>query len=167
MKNKRPRHQRKKEDKNRKPTRFNLGSGERLSHVIRGTISVNSRAVGFIENEKDKEDVMIETPGLNTALNRDEVEVELLKGTVRGRQIGRVVRVIKRSKMRFVGTVEERGTKLVLVPDDYRMYAPIVIPRPLKEAQKDYKALVEIKEWEIGKEPFGGNSAGYRQKGRA
>src|SRR3989344_5110355 len=123
--------------------------------LIRGTLSVNSRAVGFIEDAQKKDDVMIETPNLATALNRDEVEVEMLKGKVRGRHIGRVVRIVKRAKMRFVGTIEERGTRLMLVPDDFRMYAPIVIPRPQREAQKGYKALALIKEWKVEKEPHG------------
>ncbi len=136
------------------------GKGSTVRHpsrlaFITGVLSVNSRAVGFIEDMKSDEDVMIETPNLRTALNRDEVEVETLQGKVRGRRTGRVVRIITRAKVRFVGTIEERGTKLMLVPDDFRMYAPIVIPRPPKEAQKGYKALVEIKEWKTGTEPTG------------
>ncbi len=98
---------------------------------------------------------MIETPHLHTALNRDEVEVEVLKEKVKGRRTGKVLRVITRAKMRFVGTIEESGTKLVLAPDDFRMYAKIVIPRPPKEAQKGYKALAEIKEWKDSGEPIG------------
>ena len=132
--------------------------------TITGVLSVNSRAVGFISpatnapkksrGNKD-EDVMIETPNLHTALNRDEVEVEVLKEKVKGRHTGKVLRVITRAKMRFVGTIEENGTKLVLAPDDFRMYTKIVIPRPPREAQKGYKALVEIKEWKDGGEPIG------------
>ncbi|MDO8620553.1 MAG: ribonuclease R [bacterium] len=125
------------------------------SSTIAGVLSVNSRAVGFIEDEKHKEDIMIETPNLHTALNRDEVEVEVLKEKVRGRRTGKVVRIITRAKMRFVGTIEESGTRLLLVPDDFRMYAKIVIPRPPREAQKGYKALVEIREWKDGSEPTG------------
>lgn len=123
--------------------------------TLRGILSVNSRAVGFIEDTKSDEDVMIETPNLHTALNRDEVEVEPLKAKVRGRRTGKVVRIITRAKMRFVGTIGENGTRLILTPDDFRMYAPITIPRPPREAQKGYKALVEIKEWQDGKEPQG------------
>ena len=122
---------------------------------IRGVLSVNSRAVGFIADETRDEDIRIETDKLNTALNRDEVEVELLREKVRGQCTGRVMRILKRAKMRFVGTIEEHGTRLVLVPDDFRMYAPIVIPRPPRDAQKGLKALAEIKEWQIGKEPQG------------
>lgn len=154
---------------------------------------MNSRAVGFITDERHTEDVMIETPNLATALHRDEVEVELLKGRVRGRRVGKVTRIVRRAKMRFVGTIEERGVPippflkevpsprgggfkkgkiphpsgplplgkgesrlaLVVLPDDFRMYAPIVIPRPPKEAGKGLKALVEIKEWKAGNEPQG------------
>jgi ribonuclease R len=122
---------------------------------VRGILSVNSRAVGFIEDERSKEDIRIETANLNTALNRDEAEVELLRERIRGQRTGRVVRVLKRAKMRFVGTIEERGTKLAVVPDDFRMYAPIAIPRPPREARKGFKALAEIKEWKVGTEPQG------------
>ncbi len=135
-------------------SRGNDGRGH-TADAIRGILSVNSRAVGFIEDGQKKEDVRIETENLNIALNRDEVEVELLREKVRGQRTGRVVRIMRRNKMRFVGTIAEQGTKLVLVPDDFRMYAPIVIPKPSREAQKGLKALAEIKEWQIGKEPQG------------
>ena len=129
-------------------------TGNRHTVTIRGLLSVNSRAVGFIANEKNT-DIRIETLHLHTALNRDEVEVALLRERVRGQQTGRVIQILKRAKTRFVGTIEERGTRLVLVPDDFRMYAPIAIPKPPKEAAKGYKALAEIREWKEGKEPSG------------
>ncbi len=122
---------------------------------IQGIISVNSRAMGFIASEKGGEDIMIETPHLNTALNKDEIEIEILPGKIRGRRTGKVVRIIKRAKTQFVGTIDERGTKLVLIPDDFRMYAPLQISRPPKDAQKGYKALAKITEWKIDKEPTG------------
>ena len=125
------------------------------SGTIRGILSVNSKGVGFIEDEKRGEDIMIEASNLATALNRDEVEVGPLKGKVRGRRIGKVVKILKRSKTRFVGTIEERGNRFILVPDDFRMYAPIQIPRPPRDAKKGYKALAEIREWSVGKEPQG------------
>ncbi len=150
------------------------GEHRERSAVIRGALSVNSRAVGFITPEHG-EDMRIETGNLNTALNRDEVEVELLRERVRGQRTGRVVRIIRRAKMRFVGTIEERGTKLVLVPDDFRMYAPIqIVHSPRTDLSSDprlrrsfggqarsvlgesgVKALVEVKTWKIGGEPQG------------
>lgn len=144
---------------------FKKTESRRSTATIRGILSVNSKAVGFIEEiavppatskkKRGEEDIMIETPNLATALNRDEVEVEVLGGKVRGRQTGRVTRIVKRAKIRFVGTLEERGTRFVLVPDDYRMYAPISIPKPHRDAHRGYKALAEIKEWKPGTEPQG------------
>ncbi len=136
---------------------------KQAGYLIRGILSVNSRAVGFIEDEQHKEDIMIEMSNLATALNRDEVEVELLKGRVRGRRTGKVVRIIKRAKTQFVGTIEERGTRLVLIPDDFRMYAAIRLPQTSADftrtdAEKigtGIKALVQITEWKVGKEPQG------------
>ena len=151
------------------------GYKEKPGQFIRGALSVNSRAVGFIEDEKLGEDIRIETQNLNTALNRDEVEVGVLEGEraslfpKKGRpflkqRTGRVVRIVKRAKMRFVGTIEERGTRLVLVPDDFRMYAAIRLPRTHADSTRTHaekrivagiKALAEIKEWKVGGEPQG------------
>ena len=135
------------------------------SEAIRGVLSVNSRGVGFIEDTKQEEDIRIEAGHLHTALHRDEVEVELLKGKNRERKMGNVTRIITRAKTRFVGTIEENGTRLVLVPDDFRMYASIVIPHPPREAQRGLKALVQIKEWQDGKEPQGEISSVIGKKG--
>ncbi|MEK7170099.1 MAG: hypothetical protein AAB767_02325 [Patescibacteria group bacterium] len=135
------------------------------SEAIRGVLSVNSRGVGFIEDTKQEEDIRIEAGHLHTALHRDEVEVELLKGKNRERKMGNVTRIITRAKTRFVGTIEENGTRLILVPDDFRMYAPIVIPHPPREAQRGLKALVQIKEWQDGKEPQGEISSVIGKKG--
>lgn len=142
---------------------FKKAGKRRTPATVRGILSVNSKAVGFIEEitvppskkKRGAEDIMIETPNLATALNRDEVEIEVLGGKVRGRRVGRVVRITKRAKTRFVGTLDERGTRFVLVPDDYRMYAPISIAKPPRDAVKGFKALVEIKEWKPGAEPQG------------
>lgn len=137
--------------------------------AIRGVISVNSRVVGFVAvsrtvrlgqtgtraDEKKGDDIMIETENLATALNKDEVEIEVLPARVRGRRTGRVMRIVKRAKTRFVGTIVEKGTRLVLIPDDFRMYAPLIIPRPPRDAQKGLKALAKITEWKPNQEPTG------------
>ena len=124
-----------------------------MQRILKGIVSVSSRAVGYLDQPSGKA-VIIATERLKTALNKDEVEVRIT-GKERGETVGEVVKILRRAKMRFVGTIEERGTRLFLVPDDFRMYAPIVIPKPPREAQKGYKALAEIREWKVGTEPQG------------
>lgn len=145
---------------------FRAGRPRKDSHqakpaVMRGILRVNSRAVGFVASGKKGDDIRIETENLAAALHKDEVEIELLRELARGQRTGRVVRIIRRHKTRFVGTIEEglgngeSGFGFVLLPDDFRMYAPIVIPRPPREARQGYKALVQLREWKPGHRPVG------------
>ena len=144
---------------------FVKGDPRRHRATIRGVLSVSSRGDGYLDQENG-ETIFIPNERLNTALHKDEVEVQTLpfpsstplpRVTLRKRRLvaGKVTRITKRAKMRFVGTLEERENRFVLVSDDFRMYAPIVIPRPSREAEKGFKALAEIKEWKTGQEPRG------------
>ena len=70
-----------------------------------GSITVSGRGVGYFTVEGIEEDIEIQTPLLKTALNNDEVEVKLQTAQEGLRQQGEVVRIVKRAKMQFVGTL--------------------------------------------------------------
>ncbi len=122
--------------------------------TIQGQISINSKGIGFIALPEEKEDVMIETHKLHTALNRDTVEVKVLAEKLYGRPTGEVINILKRNKMEFVGTIEEDKGKFWLETDDKRMYMDILITE-IENAYNGDKVLVEIKEWNEGKSPVG------------
>lgn len=97
------------------------------------------------------DDIQIQPQFLNTALHGDEVEVVLFP-MVEGEKInGEIIRVTKRVKMEFVGTVDKRKDKSVsfVAPDDKRMYMDIFLsPLETKKVQNGYKVLAQIKKWD-------------------
>ena len=108
-------------------------------------ISVNSRGVGFVSIEGMEDDARIEPENMNTALHGDEVEFLYKK---EGKEIrGKVVRVMKRARTSFVGTIEKRDGAFLLIPDDKRMYAPFALG-DVEESDVGKKAFVEMQVWE-------------------
>lgn len=131
--------------------------GKQTPQKITGTISINSKAVGYVSNEKFKEDIEIPTTFLKTALNKDEVEVAILpKKALRrtfgkkSRIFGEVVNILKRAKTNFVGVIQKNDLGIsYLVPDDRKMYADILIPKIAgEEIPENKKVLVKIVKWE-------------------
>lgn len=123
---------------------------------IKGRVVINSFGTGYLLSEEAEEDIKIEKSSLNTALHNDEVEVSLLPKKKNERQQGEVVRVIKRAKSSFVGTIERKKKKnyAFLIPDDKKMHRDIFLPNCSIKANK--KALVEITNWgDLNKSPEG------------
>lgn len=135
--------------------------------TLKGIIRLTSKGLGFVEIEGEKEDIMIERENLNTALHKDEVEIEILhshspasrtrhplsgRGGGRGkreqRTAGKVVKILSRAKYQFVGTLETEKDRLFLVPDSTKMYTDILISKSdVAGAKNGIKALVRITGW--------------------
>jgi ribonuclease R len=122
-----------------------------MAKKVKGILSINSLGSGYLRSEETEEDVKIDSSLLNMALNNDEVEVILLPRKKNERQHGEVVRIIKRNKKRFVGTIDKKkGNEFAfLVPDDPKMYVDIFLPK--SNVKSKTKALVEIVSWEDSK----------------
>src|SRR3989338_1153803 len=120
-----------------------------------GLISINTKGVGFFDpdpNDKNRQDsIEIQLENINRALHGDIVEISLMGETVRNRVQGKVEKVIKRAKEEFVGTVSrtvlDTKERLIVVPDDKRMYVDIPILAGEK-AEEGNKVLVKIVDWE-------------------
>jgi len=112
---------------------------------IEGIVATTSRGVGYIEHEDFTKDVEIDAENLGTALNRDSVLVELLK-IEKGRQKGRVVKVLERSKEKFVGTIEEKKGRFFLITDDFRIHRDFLI-KDSKKPKEGFKAVGQLIEW--------------------
>ncbi len=129
--------------------------------TVTGTIKITPKPIGFFDPEPAKSNepippsIIIFEEDLNCALNRDKVEVEII-GTEPGRNgkearmKGRVIKVLERNKTHFVGSIEKREGKFVLVPDDFKFYKAIDIADSAEGSvvpKEGYKALVELTEW--------------------
>lgn len=103
-----------------------------------GTISVNSKGVGYVRIEGIEESIMIEPENINAALHNDTVEIENEK----------VLKILARARTEFVGELREDKGDIIMVPDDTRMYTAIVIPKDrLHGALPKDKVLVKMDPW--------------------
>jgi len=132
------------------PTKPHNESGK----LIVGQISTIAKGAGFLDDPTNEEQSIYIEPGLlNTALNKDTVEVRVT-GTQKNKdgkneKTGEVVRVISRARDTFVGVVGEDMGKLVIIPDDRKMYVKIdfVSADEMGKVAKDDKVHVKLAPW--------------------
>lgn len=121
-----------------------------LGKSIVGELSTTSKGAGFIDIPgKKRESIYIEPGNLNTGLNGDTVEVQLIAkpGRHRGEKAGIVKEVKVRARSAFVGVVEKDAKGLVLIPDDNKMYVKIRINESNQSIDNNSKVLVSMKAW--------------------
>ena len=126
-------------------------------HSVEGTIRISSKEVGYVAVEGMDDDIEIDPRYLNTALDRDRVEIVLF-GKVSGkRQGGEVTKIILRFKTKFAGMISKEEGVFFFIADDNRMYKKIMIPKHhLYGAKEGDKVFVELTKWdEPKKEPLG------------
>lgn len=112
---------------------------------IIGNIRITPKPLGFLDTE-DGNSVIVFEENLNCALDKDEVEIEIIGGD-RNRKKGRVVRVLKRNKTNFVGTIEKIGKNFVFSPDDFRFYKNIELRSYPEDIKSGSKVFVKIRDW--------------------
>lgn len=140
---------------NKKKPAIVAGKAKRLT----GIIKIISKPLGFVvlaESESAKsnnklkgEDIIVFEENLNCALDKDEVEVEII-GRDRDRKKGRIVSIIKRNKTEFVGTVENSsadGFGLIFIPDDFKFYRKIELKNYDKNLAPNTKVLIKLLDW--------------------
>ncbi len=106
---------------------------------------------GYVTSAGFSADIQIEPQFLNTALHGDEVEIALFPQRGAERLRGEVIKVLRRAKTEFVGTVEKgkEGAASFVVLDDKRMYIDIFVsPAESKHIQHNWKVLVRITKWD-------------------
>lgn len=116
---------------------------------LKGIISLNKKGVGYLNTDHFKEDIEIQPEKLNTALNKDRVEIEIEEnGKRKTRKQGRVREVIERSKTKFVGEIKKEGKKTFFSPDDEKVYVKFRLSgSEANQLEERAKVVVEIKEW--------------------
>lgn len=118
-----------------------------------GTVSINSKGVGYFKLEGEKNDIEIQNSDLNKALHGDQVVIYITTKNKNGRPAGRVLEIKQRAKKNFVGILHEEKGRMFVLADDKKMYADIVINKNLESSRKAKvgdKVLVKITKWEKG-----------------
>lgn len=139
-----------------------FGKGGRPTHSMvsdklkryEGGIIITPNETGFVKLEGFEEDIIVESGFLNTALNNDKVEICLFPKMEGERQTGEVMKIIKRARTEFVGTIDRKNPDdafAFLIPDDKRVYRDLFIPNPDSSVKHNYKAVVAFVDWRDGK----------------
>jgi len=121
------------------------------SEYLVGKIEFNKRGAGYLLMGEDNPDIHI-SPGMTwPALNGDTVEVELISTRRKDKPEGKVIKVIRRGKEEYVGTVQVSNGFGFFVPDDTRAHTDFFIPKDkLRGVKHNYKAIVKITDWPMG-----------------
>ncbi|MES3031078.1 MAG: ribonuclease R [Patescibacteria group bacterium] len=112
--------------------------------VVTGTITTNRKGMGFVKNPLDIEnDYVIEEGNLNGALNKDTVEITLLKDL-----FAKVTKVVERGRETYVCTIEQGKDSIIAIPEDKKAYVPFTLPEAdLKKVSPGDKVYVKLGEW--------------------
>ncbi|WP_211092194.1 ribonuclease R [Chitinophaga eiseniae] len=127
--------------------------------TFKGIVEVTKSGMAFVIVEGLTKDIMVKQKNLQTALDRDEVLVDVLKqdrnnGT---RMEGIVTDILKRNKTEFTGTLQVSKSFAFLIPEKGLFMPDIYIPaNSLGTAKSGDKAVVKIVAWgEKSRKPVG------------
>lgn len=128
------------------------------SNLLTGKLNMKQTGKAYlVVDGGEMEDVFIASNNTARALNGDIVKVHLFPARREKRPEGRVVEIVKRYKINFVGTIKVSKNISFFLPDDISMPIDILIPNEsLHEAKNGQKVVVRLTEWhENAKNPFG------------
>jgi ribonuclease R len=114
--------------------------------IEKGKIRLTRSGAGYLDLI-DGQSIRVSNSKLALAMNNDEVEVIAEKG-MNERLNGEVRKIIKRARIKFVGTVDKEDGKYFVIPDDKKFYLDIFIPKKYAGKIKNkQKVQVEILNW--------------------
>ena len=113
-----------------------------------GKLDMARSGMGFVVVEGWEQDVLVRQDDLLTALNGDEVRVQITRVSGKGRPEGAVVEVLKRTQTEFSGRLDVSEKFAFLVPDKDKVRTDIFVPlKKLKGGKNGDRAIVKVTEW--------------------
>lgn len=95
--------------------------------IVTGEMGLTGFGSGYVTNEHIKRGIYVNKNNVNKSLHLDKVNVELIK--VDGGQFeGKVVEIVERFKIEFVGTMQISPKHAFFIPDNKRMNIDFFIP---------------------------------------
>lgn len=124
---------------------------------LTGKLQVVKNGMGFVTVPGVERDIMIRRDHLGTAMDGDEVKVEIKGYEKKGRSEGVITKVVRRSQTEFSGRLDVKPNFAFFIADKSNMPVDIFIPLHLLNGAKDGDhAIVRIVEWpEKAKNPVG------------
>jgi ribonuclease R len=126
--------------------------------LVTGTLSIHQAGYGFLMTEKPgKPDIFVAAENTGTAMHGDRVVVRISRdrpyARAKGRQEGRVIRILERAHDMIVGTLQHSRNFHYVVPDDPRIVHDVYV-RPVKDRRSQTaatvgdKVVVRLEPWE-------------------
>lgn len=128
------------------------------SNIITGRLNMKQTGKAYlIVDGGEMDDVFISANNTAHALNGDMVKVHLFPARRGKRPEGRVIEILERHKINFVGTIKIAKNISFFIPDDISMPMDVLIPNEnLHDAKDGQKVVIRITEWhENALNPFG------------
>ncbi len=111
---------------------YNTNKGKYMlienSHLRKGVLRANKKGFGFVVVDNLKEDVYISADDMNGAINDDVVLVEITSKMTIDKLEGRILKVVERVHVTFVGEYTFDGKKGHIKIDDKKVKLNIEIP---------------------------------------
>ncbi len=120
-----------------------------MMNLVRGILQVNPKKFAFLQPDNPElADIHIFGSDLNGAMHRDKVMVRINNRPQGQKPEGEVVRIISRANQTVVGTYRKSKNAAQVVPDDPRLYTPIITRAGSKiKVQDGQKVVVRITVW--------------------
>ncbi len=99
----------------------------KIGNIYEGELRMNSYGSAYMVSDELPKDIYINKKNTGKALHLDTVEVEIIKGGDRGLE-GKVIEVVDRFKIKFVGTLQVTEKFAFLIPDSSKMKIDLYIP---------------------------------------
>lgn len=116
--------------------------------ILTGRLEVTRSGMGFVTVEGYERDILVKRDHIHTALDGDEVKVEVSTSSSGRRPEGKIVEVVRRKQSEFTGRVEVHPHFAFLVPDSEKISVDIYIPLHLLAGARDGdSAVARVVEW--------------------
>ena len=114
---------------------------------LTGLYNLGRNGIGYVRNKEY--DISIEIPAhhRNHAMHKDTVEVLVTGHSMDGLRKGKVLRVLKRAKYGFAGTVEKHKDGYAVIPAQQKDDITIIIDPLPDDIQTGDKVYAEVTEW--------------------
>jgi len=110
-----------------------------------GTLVGSNRGFSFFEfDDKDLEDIYIPLENVHGAINKDRVEIKIVKRANNNKKsVGVVTKIIERKKNNIIGIVERQNRYFTVIPFDKKMNS-IDIEKPSKKLKEGDIVSIKI-----------------------
>ena len=116
------------------------------SHLRKGIMRANKKGFGFVEVDGMEDDIYVSSDHMNGAIHDDLVLVEITSKMNLDRIEGRVLRIIERKNIRYIGVIHfDKNGEGHITLDDSKINLDIEIPKDkTKNAVDGHKVVVEL-----------------------